>query len=445
MSKTLELASKIKQFIFEDIWSDKYENKAIYKLFLLKQLRIVMLAYKGFNEDKCLHKASALTYYSLLSIVPIFAMFFGIAKGFGYEKDLEVQLQVQFADKKDLIDQVIEFANSMLNNTKGGLIAGIGAVMLLWSVLKVLGNIELSFNEIWDLKKQRTPVRKLTDYLTIMLIAPILLVLSRSSIYYISEFVATKAETIEVFSKIGGLISFGMKLIPHSIMWFVFTFLYMIIPNTKVKFQPAFLAGVIAGILFQLLQWGYVEFQVGVARYNAIYGSFAALPLFLIWMHTSWIIVLLGGEICFAKQNVNKYEFEMNISNISESYRQKLSIYVLHYIVKMFAKGEKAPITRTIASELSIPSRLVHKICYDLSEAKLINEVRTEAENESAYQPAKDISGYTIRYVIQQLEDNGSNDYKVQETKELEKISNTLQAFYTITTNSKENLKLTDI
>jgi len=408
--KLFKTIARVKSFIFEDIWTDKYEESALYKLFFIKQLRIVILSYKGFNEDKCMQKASALTYYSLLSIVPIFAMIIGFAKGFGFENALNSQLMEQFADKKELFDQIINFANSLLDNTKSGLIAGIGGGLLIWSVLKVLGNIEVSFNDIWEIKKQRTPIRKLTDYLTITLIVPMLFILSKSTVIYITHFVAAKAETVPIFTEIGGIIAFLLKLIPNSIIWFVFCFLYMIIPNAKVRFQPAFLGGLVAGVLFQIVQWGYVEFQVGVARYNAIYGSFAALPLFLIWMNTSWILVLLGAEIAYARQNVNKYESERNTADISKGYRLNISVYIMQFIVGKFRDGKNAPTVADIAEQLGVPVRLVRNICYDLVDAGLASEVKTADENDFAFQPAKDIDGMSIFSTLRDLLYAGSND-----------------------------------
>lgn len=443
--KFLSTINTVKKFVTEDVWTNRYEKSALYKLFFIKQLRIILLSYKGFNEDKCMQKASALTYYSLLSIVPIFAMVIGFAKGFGFEKALEDQLMNQFADKKELFEQLIAFANSMLDNTKSGLIAGIGGALLIWSVLKVLGSIEIAFNDIWEIKKQRTPVRKLTDYLAITLIVPMLFILSKSTINYITDFVALKAQTVPIFIEIGGVIAFFMKLIPYSIIWFVFTFLYMIIPNAKVRFRPAFLGGLVAGILFQLLQWGYVEFQVGVARYNAIYGSFAALPLFLIWMNTSWVIMLLGAEIAYARQNVSKYESESHMVEISKAYRQKVSVYIMYFIVSKFRDGKPAPTVSDISEELGIPSRLVRNICYELVDAHLASEVKTSDENDYAFQPSRDIDGLTVSSTLKMLMNAGLDTVLHKETKEYNEIFSIITQFEKSAEALPLNKKLKDI
>ncbi|HIA10916.1 MAG TPA: YihY/virulence factor BrkB family protein, partial [Flavobacteriales bacterium] len=203
---------ELTKFIKTDVWKIRLKDQSKNKSFLIKQLRIILLAMRGFDEDKCLLRASALTFYSLLSIVPVVAMIFGIAKGFGIESMLEEQFKASDRANQEVMDFILEFANSMLENTKGGLVAGIGIVVLFWSVMKVLGNIEQSFNDIWEIKRARALVRKFSDYLSIMLIAPVLVIMSGSATVYISTQIVTITESIAIFGFFMPVVGFFVKL-----------------------------------------------------------------------------------------------------------------------------------------------------------------------------------------------------------------------------------------
>src|SRR3972149_3873262 len=296
MKKNLFSIPKIISFIKTDIWRIRLEELPRQKSFFIKQLRIFLLAFRGFTEDKCQLRASALTFYSMLSIVPVIALIFAIGKGFGLEKLLEKQLSTMLKGQQEVMQQVLTFANSLLENTSGGLIAGVGVVLLLYAVMQVLSNIENSFNDIWQIKRDRSFVRKFSDYLSIMLIAPVLIIMSGSITIFITTQITRITESIELIGFFSPLIFLLLKLLPYCMIWLLFTFIYIVMPNTKVNFKSALIAGIIAGTIFQVSEWAYISFQIGVAKYNAIYGSFAAMPLFLIWLQTSWLIVLFGAE-----------------------------------------------------------------------------------------------------------------------------------------------------
>ncbi|HEY1038736.1 MAG TPA: YihY/virulence factor BrkB family protein, partial [Bacteroidia bacterium] len=303
MSRIFAIIRGSSHFLNHKLWRLRVEKLDKKQGFLIKQLRIFTLAIKGFNEDKCLLKASALTYYLLFSIVPIIALAFAIAKGFGFEKKLEENLLQDLSEQKEVLTQVFTYANEMLSNAKGGIIAGVGVVLLLWSVMKLLGNIEDSFNEIWEIKKSRSFVRKFTDYLSIILIAPIFIIVSGSITVILKSQVDSAMHDYSWLQTIGPVFRVLLKLLSFLLITGLFTFIYMVLPNTKVKVGSAFKAAIVAAILFELLEWGYITFQIGVAQYNAIYGSFAALPLFLVWVQYSWFIVLFGAELAFANQH----------------------------------------------------------------------------------------------------------------------------------------------
>jgi membrane protein len=437
--------SKGVDFFAIDIWRIRSRNLPLRKYFLIKQLRIVLLAIRGFDEDKCLLRASSLTFYSLLSIVPVAAMAFGIAKGFGFEKILEKQLLENFPAQEEVVARVINFAHALLDNTKGGMIAGIGLVLLLWSVIKVLNHIETSFNEIWEIQESRTFLRKFSDYFSIMLISPLIMILSSSVTVFITTQITVITAKIALLGFFSPLIFFSLKMMPYFLLWLLFTIGYILMPNTKVNVTSGLLAGVVAGTLYQVSQWGYINFQIGVAKYNAIYGSFAALPLFLIWLQLSWLIVLFGAEISFASQNVDTYEFEPDSLKVSSAFKRLLSLQVAHLLVKNFHNGEKPFTAEQISHALEIPIRLVNIILHELVESGVLSDARTGAYKELAYQPGRDIHGLTIKFVIEALEGQGTDNIPVAKTKALAVFTEALKTFSETIESSPANRLIKDI
>jgi membrane protein len=443
--KGAEMIGKIIHFLTVDIWRIRLKDLSRRRSFLIKQLRVVLVAGRGFAEDKCQLRASALTYYSLLSIVPVVAMAFGVAKGFGFEKVLENQLLEKFPGQEEVLTQVVGFAHALLENTKGGLVAGIGIALLFWTVIKVLGNIEKSFNDIWGIKQARSIGRKFSDYLSMMLICPLLAIASSSATVFIATQITAITQRIELLGAFSPLIFFIVKLLPYCVIWVLFTFIYIFMPNGKVNFKAGLIAGVVSGTIYQAAQWFYINFQVGVAKYNAIYGSFAALPLFLVWIQLSWLIVLLGAEISFASQNVDMYEFEPDCLRASFSFKKLLSLRIVHLLVKRFAKGE-APLSEAeLARSLDTPVKLVRQIVYELNDAGIISRIKTDQDKEIAYQPAKTIETLTVHHVTQALERRGVDHIPLVDGKDLETLSKSLQEFDEILSKSPANKPLLDI
>jgi len=437
--------SSIINFLRTDIWRISLKKTPGSKSFFIKLLRIVILSFRGFDEDKCHLRASALTFYSLLSLVPVVAMAFGVAKGFGFEKLLERELFANFPGQQEILGQVIGFANSLLDNTKGGMIAGVGLAVLFWTVIKVLSHIERSFNDVWEIKEARSFGRKFGDYLSIMFIGPVLVIISSSVTVFVKTQITLITSKIALLGIFSPLIFSALQLFPYCVIWSLFTFIYIFVPNTRVDFKSGLLAGIIAGTIFQIAQLIYITFQVGVAKYNAIYGSFAALPLFLIWLQFSWLIVLLGAEISFAHQNVDTYEFESDCKGISPSFKSLLSLQIAHLLVKIFSKGEKPPTASQISHVLEMPLRLVRQILYELVESGILSQTRTDDDKLYSYQPARDISTLTIKNTLETLEQRGTDSLPVAQTEELKALSKALKAFNVAIEQSSENRLLRDI
>jgi membrane protein len=445
MVDILALKTKTINFINTDIWRIRKKDFPRMKYFLIKQLRILLLATRGFGQDQCPLRASALTFYSILSIVPVVAMAFGIAKGFGFQEILENQLMEKFSGQEDVMIRVVDFAHSLLENTKGGMIVGIGIIVLLWTVIKLLAHIEGSFNDIWEVKKSRSYGRKFSDYLSIMLISPLLIIMSSSATVFITTKIALITEKVALIGMFSPMIFFMLKLIPYCLVWILFIFTYILMPNTKVNFSAGFIGGIIAGTIFQAAQLAYILFQVGVAKYNAIYGSFAALPLFLIWMQLSWLIVLFGAEISFSYQYVDTYEFEPDLRQISPAFKRLLTLQVANRVISTFSKG-KMPLTASNLSQaLEIPIRLVQQLLDELVESEIFSITEIKGNEILAYQPARDINIITVKSIIEALEQKGVDNIPVAQTPELQSLAEVLWTFSAEIEKSPANLLLKDI
>ncbi|MFT6716369.1 MAG: membrane protein [Saprospiraceae bacterium] len=440
----MAMIQKIKHFFSKQLWSSTNEHYSKKQLFLLKQVRVVTLAFRGFKDDEVLLRSSALTFYTLISIVPVIAMAFGIAKGFGFEEKLYDLIQSSFAQQPEVSATLLEVSHSSLENTKGGLIAGFGLVMLFWSIMKVLGNIELSFNAVWGIKTPRTIIKKFTEYIAIMLIAPIFIALSSGITIYVSIAANSVLSEFEVFNLFGPAVRILIKAIPYAIIWLLFAFIYMAIPNTKVKFKHALIAGVIAGSLFNLLEWAYFAFQIGAAQKSAVYGSFAALPLFLVWVQSSWIIVLFGCEIAFSGQNVHNYVYEKEVSTISITHKRKIALLILLHMNKGFNQGENALTINNLCDTTKLPIRLVLSVINELVDAKIISEIVTQNESLT-YLPARDLNGLKFSELNDIMDASGSNDVPVGNKTEGDLIHQVTSELQDSVLQNTANLTLLEI
>ena len=290
------------EYLQKDIWRVDMATLPLWKGLWVRFLRIIILISHGFSKKQIQQGASSLTYYTLLAIVPIIALLVGIARGFELEKSLKEWLLQQFAEQKDVITRIFEFADAALETAHQGILAGVGVVVLLWAGIKIFLYMEHVINGIWEVKKGRSLAKRFTDYLSMLILFPLIIFLASGLTVYLSAtltalFSGTELETI------ASIVLWFLNLIPIFLICLLFTFLYIFMPNTRVRFFPALWAGILTGLFYQLIQWLYLYFQIGVTKYNTIYGTFAALPLFLIWIHLSWVIILLGAKISFAFQN----------------------------------------------------------------------------------------------------------------------------------------------
>ena len=435
-------------FFKTGIWEIRLKNLHPMKALVIKYLRIILLAFRGFLKDHCQKTASVLTYYSLLNVVPVVAVAFAMAKGFGLEKLIEKQI-LQMAEKAnwqaDITTQIISFSHKLLDQAKGGLIAGVGIVLLLWTVISIMGKIEESLNEIWEIKKSRTLIRKFSDYMAMMVFGPVLLIISSSATVLVAsqmKVIVNKIAVLGVFSKVIFLL---LNLLPYVSIWVLLTMLYLIMPNTKIPLRSAILGGIAAGTITQIVQWIYIKFQIGAASYGAIYGSFAALPLFLGMLQMSWMIVLFGAEIANANEHYETYGFHPDYSRMSVSSKKLLMLRIFHLLTKKFSLGEKPLSVSQIAHALEIPVRLVRQFLHELSDVGLVVETSKGIKGEVAFQPGRTIENITVKFALDEYEKYGMTNIPDNQSDEAEKISKYLKDISETIEKSPANVRLKEI
>ena len=432
------MLKKLKIFFREEVWSHDLTSKSRRRIFLIRQLRIYILAFKGFFEDRATVKAASLTYFTMLSIVPIFAIAFAVARNFGFEGVLHRFINNNMQDQQEIMKWLTDMIDNLLLETKEGVIAGVGGVILFWSVIQVLNNIEAAFNDIWEIRKPRSLIRKFSDYLAIIILTPLTIGLAGSFLVKMQ----TKAEQLEYLKP---LVVNLIKAVPYVSMWLFFTIVYIVMPNTKVKFRNALIAGIIAGTAAILFQALYQGLQIGVMRWGTLYGTIAFIPLFLMWLQITWLIVLMGGELSFAYQNIENYEFEENALNLSHNNKRILTLLISYQIIKNFEEGVEPWGTEALSHALGIPVRLVNELVYELVQAGILAELAADNPKDRSYQPAIDISKITVEYIYKQMEMVGGDHMIVTESDELTRITRLHDHILHSIRESPSNILLKDI
>ncbi|MDR3246859.1 MAG: YihY/virulence factor BrkB family protein [Prevotellaceae bacterium] len=442
MPKIGEFFTKIILFVTHDIWRLNISVLSKRKAFWIRQLKVLLITFREFNNGKGNVQASALSFYLLLSIVPIVAIVFAVSSGFGIEEYLKNWLTETFPDQQEVVNKLLLFAESAIENARGGWITGVGIAVLLWSSLSMFVRIEEALNAIWQAKRHRAWARRFSDYLSIMLIAPVLLILSNSMTVTFRFYLDSATEQIPLLGTLKPVI---FTLLPLILIWIIFTLLFVVMPNVKVRIPPALIAAIVSGTAFYLVEQVYIYSQVSISKYNAIYGSLAAIPLFLFCAKLGWQIVLFGAELSFAYQNLESYEDEiMEKEHLSHHNFTVLSIYVLKNIVDVFKSGSPPKLVSKLSDELGLSIRSLNVIIEALLKCGLILEVNT-AHKDDAYVPALDINRITLKLVLRKLENLGGNITMEKTHTDVEKISALVEKIYDHADKEEVELKIAEL
>jgi membrane protein len=443
-----EIVTGVTDFINRRVWEYRLKDLGAAKAWAIRTARVFLFASRKFMADRCDSRAAILTYYSLLNVVPLLAVAFAVAKGFGLKKIIEkqiVQLAGQAGWQHEATNYLLKFSNNLLQQAKGGLIAGVGIVLLLYTVISILGRIEDSFNDIREIKTSRTLIRKFSDYMALMILSPVLLVVSSSATVLVASKIQPVVEKLALLGVFSYVVLFILNLLPYVSIWVLLTMLYLIMPNARVPFRSAVIGGIAAGTITQIVQWVYIKFQIGVANYGAIYGSFAALPLFLVWLQMSWMIVLFGAEIAYASEHVETYGFHPDYSAISPSGRRLLMLRICHLLIAGFSKGDRPLSARQIAAKAEIPLRLVQELLDALGAIGLVVETRIGRFGRIGYQPGRATEDITITFVLDQYDRYGKRPVPEPASREATSIAGHLKEIAETGAQSPGNRRLKDI
>ena len=404
----------------------------------VRPLKLIIYTLEGLLAHGTMDMGAALTFYTLISIVPVLALVFAVVKGFGLVDTLVNNLYTLLPQMPEVVDYIVDFANKALARTQGGVVATVSLLTLFWAVIRMFESIEANFNKIWEVKSTRNLVRKYSDYITVVIVAPLLWIVATSISSYARQVLGVDGSV---------WLQLGSKAASLVLVWAMFAFVYLVLPNTKVRLRSAVLAGIMAGSCFFAFQAIYVYLMRWMTSYSAIYGSFAALPLFLLWMQNSWSILLLGCELSFAIQNEKRFDEERQLPAMSPAANRKLMVAITAFVANAFKRGEGAVPMVDIREGLALPTRIASKLVARLVAAGVLNEVRCEAEEyDVAYAPARDVSTLRVCDVLMAID--GYADGNVEDlcgAKMARRAESAVNGIKQYATTSEDNRLILDI
>lgn len=399
-SRMFDKASSLANYFWTGVWEDNSDSNKV------RLTKVANLSVRSFLDRDLQSRSMSLTYSTVLAIVPAFALLLAIGRGFGLQDMLEQQLYTNFPAQKQMISFSLKFVDSYLKEASSGMFVGIGIIFLLWTLISLLSYIETAFNTIWDVKHDRSLYQKVTDYIAICLMVPVLMICSSG----VSIFMSATIQDNMHFSFLTPFVNIALEASPVVLAWLAFSLSFCLIPNTKVNFKYAAIAGAVCAIVFQILQMLFVNGQIYVSKYNAIYGSFAFLPLLLIWLQLSWLILLFGCVLTYSLQNVYAFNFIGDLTKLSENYERKVTIILTAAIAERF-RNNKTPLTRRQLSFLyDIPIRVVSRLCEKLYKAKIISFV-VLPEDKIGVAPAMEVGELSVGELLRRLDSIGDSDF----------------------------------
>ena len=387
----------------EHIWSVNEKRLSFLEKLGLRILKRFVITWECVRKNRILNYASALTYSSMLAAVPVLAIIFASARGFGFDAIIENKLRRSLEANPDIVDTILYFVDSYLQNTKGGVFIGIGLIFLLYTLLSLTANIEEAFNTIWYVKRSRSIYRQIIDYFGVFLLLPFVVVIISGLGIFLQTFRTLLPDT-QLLSK---TMTFILHVSPIVFAIIVFMLLFTLMPNTRVKWKHTIWPSILTGTVFMIVEWVYVHYQIKLSAYNAIYGSFAAIPLFMLWMQISWCICLFGAQLCYANQSLHTYAFERISDELSRRYRDTLILLLMSRICKHFSNGLKPYTAHKLAVDTHLPDSLVGILLAELTEIQLLVETRNEPGDEPRYLPAIDIHRITVGMITRRIDSHG--------------------------------------
>lgn len=400
------------RYCISGVWNDSRS------LWSVHALKVINLSVRSFLDRDLQTQACALTYRTVLAIVPALAMLFAIARGFGFQNLMQSELFRYFPAQREALETALKYVDNYLSQASQGVFVGIGLVFLLWTLVSLMSNVEDSFNHVWCVTKKRSLRHKVTDYTALFLLLPVLMICSAG----ISIFMSGAVQRVFTGNVVSPLVHRLLSCMPIIISWFVFTAAYYLVPNTKVRFKSALFAGVLCGTLFHLIQWLFVTGQVYVSKYNAIYGSFAFLPLLLVWLQLSWLIALSGVVLTYSWQNFDSYAHRDKVKDISHNYATQLAIAVAALVTRRFKQRQPAITRHELINQYDIPGVLADYILERLQQAGVLVAINHAEDGEIAFQPACDPDEVTVNMVADAMAAMGQSRFLDKADKRFDQL-----------------------
>ena len=415
--------NRIKRFILRGLWGLELAGLPRARKFAFQAMRTLTLAVHGFVADKCALRAGGLTLVFIFSMAPALAVGFSVAKGFGVQEKIQpaVYSQLGLVDKMGNIKPEAEELGKWLGqimdyvqNTRIEALGIAGTLLMLFAAYKVLSSIEKTMNDIWGVRRKRKLMRKAVDYVAVLVVSPIMLIITAlltASVHIrsILDIIGLGAHPLLV--RLAGLfVSFLFAAIG---LWF----LYFFFPNTRVRLTSAATGAVVAAILWMGLQSAHMGLQIGVRKYNAIYGAFAAFPIFVLWLNMAWQVVLFGAELSYAHANHRDIEFGGLSFTPSPAYREQIALGVMTLAARSFVHETPPPTCEEMAQRLATPIRLMRKLAGQLTSAGLLVEIQADRPQ---FHPAAPLDHITVGRVLRAVREQG--DDSPQTTRMLEKL-----------------------
>ena len=419
ISRFFQNIKKAYEYASSGVWNDPRNITKV------KVVKVINLSFRSFMDRDLQTKSMSLTYSTVLAIVPAFAMLFAIGRGFGFQNLLEEQLFMNFPAQKSFITFALKFVDSYLNEASQGVFVGVGLIFLLYTMISLLSDIESNFNQIWDIKHDRSIYQKITDYIAICLLVPILMICSSG----VSIFMSSSLQSSTHFSFLTPIVNIALEASPFILAFFAFSISFCLIPNTRVKFKYAATAGAICAVMFQILQMLFLSGQLYVSKYNAIYGSFSFLPLLLIWLQLSWLILLFGCVLTYSMQNIFAFNFLDNSVPPSWSLETKVMLIIMAVVSRRFQQQEPPVSPQELSVNYNLPIRMVNRLCVKLKKAGLINQVMRDQDN-NGIAPAVEPEELTVGFIFNKIENEGNSNYIPRFKETYEKTIQILDSWF---------------
>jgi membrane protein len=394
------------EFLNKGVWLDPPESDRLRVLFY-QVVRILLLTLRGLQNQVILLRAAALSISTLLAVGPLLALAFIVLKGLDVHTRLEhVLIHYLTAGQEDLSQRIIEY----ISNTDFAALGAIGTAVLVYAVIMMLNNVEQTLNKIWGITRNRNIFRKVTNYTTVLIFGPLLIAVSTAMLASFSS-----TTVVQVLTQYGLFERFFVLfkiIIPHAGLWIGLTAIYVLLPNTRVRFLPALIAAIICGIVWEAAFGVYTEFNIGLTRYNKIYGTFAVLPVFIIWLYISWIIVLLGAQLAYAIQNVKTHQQDLKADDYGYDQIEQMAVAVMVMICERFNRGLPPMTAEQMSNTLSIPLRLIGDITSRLYKGGLLVEIYGD---ETLYHPGRNPSQISVLDVFMAMRRSKETVWRVGE------------------------------